>query len=246
MFMETQGSDPDKTPMMIAPHPSTKPEVVKGKNLSAPRFSRKKNLGAERRTGSGSDRDKARNDALHGSDDRGPLEVNSVADGPNEKTRRGANVGVKHGDSGIGPSVEGVSSIESWKMTRSAELTGTRIFGDRTGPAHPEDTSSGHRHEDVVGLEVGAVGGETRTDPVRADEASRSGRQVDNVSSRVWPAGCEFLFTEMKKKEKKWLTVHQSALEEEASTPNRERSDRVAAGEPQRHENDPRQEVHLW
>ena len=98
-----------------------------------------------------------------------------------------------------------------------------RITTVEPGPTDPEDPRADHDESQIARAMLGSVDGVTRSDDCRRDEACCARRDVDDVPTRV---------------------VDDAELVEESSTPNGEGDDRVGEGDPQGHEDHPREEVH--
>ena len=121
---------------------------------------------ASNNTSAGSDTNKARNHALHGTNHRWLLKVNHITDSPAQKRHGSSDVGIEHSRPGVCGSRIRISSVEAV-------------------PANPEDSGSNHNAKNVIWTRVFAISGQARTNPVCAYETCGSGRQVDNVSSGI-------------------------------------------------------------
>ena len=82
-------------------------------------------------TCAGRDADKPGHHALHRADHRGLAEEDDVEAGPGQEARRGANVGVEHGD-------------------RRGYVGGVRRATVEAGPAEPEQPAAGDHEKDIV------------------------------------------------------------------------------------------------
>lgn len=117
-------------------------------------------------TSSGRNGDETGNHALNGTNDGWALKVGDIEQDPHERAPGSANVSVEHGSTGIGRSSIRITTIESV-------------------PADPQNTSTNHHHDDVVGSKVIQILTDTRTNPPSTNETSGSRGQMNDITAQI-------------------------------------------------------------
>ena len=115
-------------------------------------------------TRTGSDGNEAADHAVDGANDGGFAVVERIANNPDEQARRGADVRIQHGETGVHPGVKGSTAIEAVP----------------TKPEYPRSYQDG---ANIVGAVILAVSVQARSDPPRCNETSGTGRKMDDVAS---------------------------------------------------------------
>lgn len=117
-------------------------------------------------TRGGGDGDEACDHALHGADDGRFLEEDHVHGDPAEEAHGGADIGVQHGNTGIGARCVWIPAVEAV-------------------PPGPEDPGSDEHERDVAGFGVHAVGSQTGANPPCTDNARCAGGEMDDIAAGI-------------------------------------------------------------